>query len=55
MAQDGDQRQDLVNTVMNLRIPRNTGDVPSGYATAGYSRSELRAVISTVSLMYKYR
>jgi hypothetical protein len=38
LAQDRDQRRALVNTVMNLRVPRNFGKFLSSCETVGISR-----------------
>jgi hypothetical protein len=38
LAQDRDHWMDLVNTVINLRIPKNVGKFLSSYATGGFSR-----------------
>jgi hypothetical protein len=40
LAQDEEQRQALVNTLMNLWVPQNAGNV-CGYATPGFSRSQV--------------
>jgi hypothetical protein len=39
LAQDRDQWRDLVNTVMNLRIPQNVGKFLSSCASGSFSRS----------------
>lgn len=44
VAQDADHWRTLVNTVMNLQIPYSNGNVLSGWASDGFSRSELHAV-----------
>jgi hypothetical protein len=38
LAQDRDQWRDLVNTAMNLRIPRNAGKFLSSCTIGGFSR-----------------
>jgi hypothetical protein len=46
MAQDREQWRVLVNTVMNLRVPQNTGKFFSSCVTGGFSR---RAKLHEVS------
>jgi hypothetical protein len=46
LAQDMDQWRDLVNTVMNLRVPQNVGKFLSGCASGGFSRRAQRHVVS---------
>jgi hypothetical protein len=36
LAQDGDQRLALLNTVMNLRVPLKAKNFLSSYATTGF-------------------
>jgi hypothetical protein len=38
LAQDMDQWRDLVNTVMNLRVPSNFGKFLSSCTTGSFSR-----------------
>jgi hypothetical protein len=38
LAQDRDQWRDLVNTVMNLRVPQDAGKFLSSCAIGGFSR-----------------
>jgi hypothetical protein len=38
LAQDMDQWRDLVNTVMNIRVPQNTGKFLSSCTIGGFSR-----------------
>jgi hypothetical protein len=38
LAQDRDQRRALVNTVMNLRVPRNAGNFLSSCTNGSFSR-----------------
>jgi hypothetical protein len=46
LAEDRDQWQTLVGTVMNLRVPLNIGNFMSGLATVGFSiRIRLHGVI----------
>jgi hypothetical protein len=43
MAQDRDQWRDLVNTVMNLRVPKNAWKFLSGCTIGSFSgRAQLR-------------
>jgi hypothetical protein len=39
LAQDGDKCRALVNAAMNLRVPLNAGELPSGCTTGGLSSS----------------
>jgi hypothetical protein len=39
LAQDRNKWRVLVNSVMNLRVPRNAGKLLSGYITGGLSIS----------------
>jgi hypothetical protein len=39
LAQDRDRRRALVNSVLNLLVPRNTGKLSSGLAIGGLSSS----------------
>jgi hypothetical protein len=50
MAQDCVEWQALVNTVMNLRVPKNVGKFLSSWAVGGLSRAQLHAVIWFVYL-----
>jgi hypothetical protein len=45
LAQDIDQWQTLVNTVMNFRVPYNIGNFLSGWTTVGFLRTRPRGVI----------
>jgi hypothetical protein len=48
LAQDGVQWRALVNSVMNLRVPQNTGKFLSGCTTDGFSRrAQLHGAIET--------
>jgi hypothetical protein len=38
LAQDWDQWRALVNTVMNLRVPKNAGNFLSGCTIGSFSR-----------------
>jgi hypothetical protein len=49
LAEDGDQWEALVNTVMNLRVPWNFGKVLSSLAIGGFSR---RCQLHGFSLVY---
>jgi hypothetical protein len=44
LAQDRDQLWDLVNTVMKLRFPYDSGKFLSRRATGGFSRTRLHGV-----------
>jgi hypothetical protein len=48
LAQDMDQRKALMNTLMNLWIPQNSGKFFSGCTIGGFSR---RAQLREVSIM----
>jgi hypothetical protein len=52
LAQNRDQWRELVNTVMNIRVPQNAGKFLSSCKTGGFSR---RAQVHEVSysLLYK--
>jgi hypothetical protein len=39
LAQDKDRWRDLVNVVMNLRVPQNSGKLSSGFTTGSLSSS----------------
>jgi hypothetical protein len=53
LAQDRDQWRVLVNTVMNLRVPLNTGEFLSSCTTGGLSRWAETHEVSVVNLIYK--
>jgi hypothetical protein len=39
LAQDRDKWRTLLNSVMNVRVPKNCGKLSSGYTTGGLSSS----------------
>jgi hypothetical protein len=49
LAQKGDQWRDLVNTVMNLRVPSTIGKFLNNCTTGGFSR---RVQLHLVRYMY---
>jgi hypothetical protein len=58
LAQDRDQWRDVVNTVMNLRVPLNVRKFLSIWATGGFSRRaklhEVNSLLPTLSMILYY-
>jgi hypothetical protein len=55
LAQDKDQWKALVNTVMNLRIPKNAGKLLSSCTTGGFSRrTQLHEGVIVQRLVYSF-
>jgi hypothetical protein len=54
LTRDSDQWQALVNTVMNLRVPKILGKSYCGWETCGLSRRALLHGVSLVVLIHKF-
>jgi hypothetical protein len=53
LAQDGDRWRALVNTVMNLRVPKIAKKLLSSYTTGGFSRRTHLHDVSYISAIYR--
>jgi hypothetical protein len=52
LAQDKDQWRDLLNTVMNLRVPQNVGKFLVGCATGGFSSGTQFHGVTVIAIVW---